>query len=93
MDVPRRLGGGETRQGDEAGCEQSQEDATVHRQTPHQIAPHPALSPEGRGQEWGDGLPGDQIFQPAIQSISLEPAGFMPCLVETTSSGLTVTKS
>jgi len=54
------------------------------------------LSPvRGRGQGEGAGVEGprNQIFQPAIQSISLAPAGFMPCLVETTSSGLTVTKS
>ncbi len=34
-----------------------------------------------------------QIFQPLIHSRSLEPAGFMAVLVETTSMGLMVTKS
>ena len=36
---------------------------------------------------------GDQIFQEPIQSMSFAPAGFMPCLVETTSIGSMVTKS
>ena len=36
---------------------------------------------------------GDQIFQEPIQSMSLAPDGFMPCLVETTSTGSMVTKS
>jgi len=35
----------------------------------------------------------DQIFQEPIQSISLAPDGFMPCRVETTSTGSMVTKS
>jgi hypothetical protein len=33
------------------------------------------------------------IFELAIQSISLAPAGFIACLVDTTSIGLIVTKS
>ena len=59
-------------------------------------APPPATRPATRGglhRDEGAPVQPDQIFQPAIQSISLAPAGFMPCLVETTSSGLTVTKS
>jgi hypothetical protein len=48
---------------------------------------------DGERRDEGAAVQPDQIFQPAIQSISLEPAGFMPCLVETTSSGLIVTKS
>ena len=34
-----------------------------------------------------------QIFQESIHSKSFVPAGFMACLVETTSMGLMVTKS
>src|SRR4029453_12031209 len=36
---------------------------------------------------------GYKIFQEPIQSMSFAPAGFMPCLVETTSIGSMVTKS
>ena len=53
--------------------------------------PERTLSPDGgegrvRGAE-------TQAFQPLIQSRSLEPAGFIAVLVETTSMGLMVTKS
>jgi hypothetical protein len=57
---------------------------------------HAARTGDANGErrdDEGAAVQPDQIFQPAIQSISLEPAGFMPCLVETTSSGLIVTKS
>src|SRR5262249_41396877 len=46
----------------------------------------------GEGRVRGRGRPG-QIFQLLIHSISLEPAGFMAVLVDTTSIGLMVTKS
>jgi len=48
--------------------------------------------PEGNPAR-GAGAPADQIFQELIQSKTLAPEGFMPCLVEMTSMGSMVTKS
>src|SRR5262245_15047738 len=56
--------------------------------------PHPALSLRGKKESYrryeGRAV---QIFQLLIHSRSLEPAGFIAVLVDTTSIGLMVTKS
>ena len=54
-----------------------------------------ALPSPGPLPRRGEGRVGaaTQIFQELIQSRSLEPAGFIAVLVETTSTGLMVTKS
>src|SRR5215467_3077751 len=90
--LPRRLRTGNARRRQDTG-RRDERPSLYHRIT-HYMPPSPSPLPQGERESYRRGARrADQIFQLLIHSRSLEPAGFIAVLVDTTSIGLMVTKS